>query len=173
MDTKSILILVGLFAFIVIFKLISQKLSGKTQKESVAKEPTVYRYERKNYIMSRAENDFYKLLVDAAGPTNSVFPQVHLSAIIEHRVKGQNWKGAFSHINGKSVDYVICDKVSNRPLVAVELDDSSHEAEDRRTRDTEVERIFDEAKMPLLRFPGANAQSPVSVRQRVAEVLSN
>jgi len=42
--------------------------------------------------------------------------------VLEHRIKGQDWKAAFRRINGKSVDFVICDKAYIKPLLAIELD---------------------------------------------------
>jgi hypothetical protein len=81
-----------------------------------------------------------------------IFPQVHLSAILDHRVKGQEWHYAFRHINGKSVDYVLCNKNTLEPTYAIELDDYTHDKADRRERDVEVERIFEAASLPLVRF---------------------
>ena len=39
-----------------------------------------------------------------------------------------------------------------RPTYAIELDDYTHNAPARRKRDAEVERIFEEANLPLVRF---------------------
>ena len=113
-----------------------------------------YKYFRKKYFMTAAERDFLKLLEEALAGEYYIFPQVHLSTILSHKVKGQNWKGAFSHINGKSVDFVLCDKQDIKPLVAIELDDSSHDSEARKKRDAIVEAIFEQAKVPLVRFSG-------------------
>ena len=63
---------------------------------------------------------------------------------------------AFRHINGKSVDFVLCDKETLRPAYAIELDDLTHEQSDRRKRDAEVERIFKEANLPSVRFKNKN-----------------
>ena len=37
-------------------------------------------------------------------------------------------------------------------MYAVELDDYTHDSADRKERDSEVERIFSEANLPLVRF---------------------
>lgn len=112
----------------------------------------LFMYRRKTYIMTHAEQDFFFRLTKATEGRYYIFPQVHLSAIIDHKIKGQSWRGAFRHINGKSVDYVLCDKALLKPLLAIELDDYSHDGEVRRIRDEEVERIFNYAQLPLLRF---------------------
>jgi len=102
--------------------------------------------------MTRTEADFFLKLERAVSERYYVFPQVHLSAILDHKAKGQDWKYAFRHINGKSVDFVLCDRKTLRPFYAIELDDFTHNAADRKKRDSEVERIFKAANLPLVRF---------------------
>lgn len=92
------------------------------------------------------------MLNEVLGSKWYVVPQIHLSALLNHKVKGQNWKGAFQHINGKSVDFVLLSKETTKPICAIELDDSSHDRTDRSARDDEVERIFKQANIPLARF---------------------
>ena len=113
------------------------------------------------------------MLLEAVGNEYHVYPQVHLSAIIDHKVEGQNWKAAFSHINGKSVDFVICDKRNFRPLAGIELDDKTHEARSRQLRDVEVERIFVEAGLNLIRVPSSEAKNPATVKHLVREGIDS
>jgi hypothetical protein len=102
--------------------------------------------------MTRSEYDFYTHLQELFGDRFLIFPQVHISAIIDHKVKGQSWRKAFFNINGKSVDYVFCDKEHVEPILAIELDDPSHKWRRRVRRDQEVEQMFREANLPLFRF---------------------
>src|SRR6266702_5582856 len=93
------------------------KNTKKSDKSSI-----IYRYGRKDFFMNRAEHELFDVLNEVVGSSYYVFPQVHLSTILEHRIKGQDWRAAFRRINGKSVDFVICDKAYIRPLLAIELD---------------------------------------------------
>jgi hypothetical protein len=68
---------------------------------------TIYNYYAKQYFITKSENDFFRMLNSVAGDRYFIFPQVHLSAILDEKIKGQNWKAAFKHINEKSVDYVL------------------------------------------------------------------
>lgn len=129
--------------------------------------PPMYHYERRDLIMTRAENDFFKMLDTAVGENYYVFPQVHLSSLFEHKVHGQDWWKAFHHINKKSVDFVICDKQTVRPLAAIELDDWSHKLDKRKVRDIEVERIFKGANFPLLRFGHNGPYTPQSIAESI------
>ena len=138
----------------------------------IAKLKNTYHYGRRDYLMSQSESIFLKTLFDVVGDDYHVFPQVHLSAILdEKKVKGQNWKAAFRHINGKSVDYVICDKRSIKPLLAVELDDWSHDAQDRRDRDAEVERILQGAGLPIVRFDKRKGLNKEDIKKRIFEAI--
>jgi hypothetical protein len=138
-------------------------------KEGYAQKKAVYHYKNKNYIMTRSENEFFKLLINVAGDRYYVFPQVHLSAILDEKIKGQSWKAAFRHINGKSVDFVLCDKENLKPTYAVELDDNSHERSDRQERDIEVERIFQATDLPLVRFSDYKNLSEDDIAKRFYE----
>lgn len=116
------------------------------------KDKKQYTYTPKDSLMTATEMDFYWKLNKVVDNRYFIYPQVHLSALLDHRVVGQNWKGAFYHINAKSVDYVLCSKTTLQPIYAIELDDPSHDRIDRINRDIEVERIFSEANVPLVRF---------------------
>jgi len=111
-----------------------------------------YEYRKKQFFLTRSENEFYKKLVEAVGSEYYVFAQAHLPTLVDHKIRGQDWRAALAHINRKSVDFVLCDKQYISPKLAIELDDSSHERPDRRERDEEVERILKYAGVPLLRF---------------------
>lgn len=135
-------------------------------------QPSVkYHYKSKAFVMTKPENDFFDTLTEVVGSNFYVFPQMHLSSILDHTTVGQSWKGAFSTINQKSVDYVICSKAYRQPLLAIELDDSSHDTEDREQRDANVAHMLAEAHIPLIRFRNVRSLSKEEISQRVHEKL--
>lgn len=112
-----------------------------------------YKYMKKTYLLTQPEHQFFDSLLKMVGAEYHVFPQIHLASILNHKVRnGQNWRGAFRHIDEKSVDFVLCDKERISPILAIELDDRTHERPDRRERDREVERILADVGLPLLRL---------------------
>ncbi len=121
--------------------------------------------------MTSTETKFFELLKDAVGNEYNIFPQIHLSAFLDHEVGEQWWEGAFSHVNQKSVDYLVCDKKHLKPLVAIELDDSSHNRKDRISRDRNVEQILEESNMPLVRFSAREELSVEDIKKRVLEKI--
>lgn len=131
-----------------------------------------YHYSRKSFFLTRAEHDCYDALVEAVGAEYRIFAQVHLSNLVDHEVRGQDWHAALAHINRKSVDFVLCDKAFLSPKLAIELDDKSHERPDRQERDLEVERILSAAGMPLLRLENHGSFHPGELSQRIKEALT-
>jgi hypothetical protein len=129
-----------------------------------------YEYRKKEYLMTEPERKCFYALVEAVGNKYWVFPQVHLAAFLDHKIVGQNWYGAFRHIDEKSVDFVLCDKQNLSLKLAIELDDRSHERPDRQERDREVERILKEAKMPLLRLRHEDL-NPSDLSQKISILI--
>ncbi len=166
--TKMYIILGIMIVVIVILKFFLKDFSLDTPE----KKKTIYKYKRKDFLITKTENEFFHILIEILNNQYHVFTQVHLDAILDHKIDGQNWKPAFRHINEKSVDFVICDKEYLRPLLAIELDDKSHEREDRIERDTNVESILKDAGMPLLRIQNNTYLNKEEVRNLVLEKLN-
>lgn len=155
--------------------LLSIKISRKEQLPSdnaKGKSTANYQYQAKMSMMSRAEEGVFRKLVDLCEGQCYVVPQIHLSSLFEHKIPGQKYSAAFSHINGKSVDFVLLDQKSLKPLCAIELDDSSHNATDRQERDQEVERIFAVAKFPLIRLSQAMASSSEKLGEAIMAAVN-
>jgi len=150
---------------VIILKIYFPEIFLEEEKKSI------YNYKRKDFLMSRAEHEFFDILVSIVGNQYYVFPQIHLSTILDNKVVGQNWRGAFRHIDEKSVDFVICDKAYIKPLLAIELDDSTHDQENRRKRDIEVERILSNANLTLLRFGNNGHFDREEIKRTVLEKL--
>jgi len=149
----EIYLLAAAVVLLIIFGLV---IAGHSNTKRKVFKNNSYQYITKQSPMTMAESEFFFKLERIVSDRYFIFPQVHLSSIFDHRVKGQEWKYAFSHINGKSVDYLLCDKETLMPTYAIELDDYTHERSDRRERDAEVERIFEYAKLPLIRVKNKN-----------------
>ncbi len=121
--------------------------------------PTGYRI--RAGILTPTERCFYGVLCEATGIAERdrpllVLASVRLAEIIEvGHAAGRtrsDWQTAFNRIASKQIDFIVCDADSTRPLVAIELDDRSHDRPDRRRRDTFLAEACGEAGLPLLRI---------------------
>jgi hypothetical protein len=131
-----------------------------------------YKYYAKSYVMTSRENDCFKILNEIFSSKWFVVPQVHLSALLDYRVKGQNWNAAFRHINGKSVDFVLIGKESYKVICVIELDDSTHSKPDRIERDVEIERMFKEAGIPLARISKFESMTKPEIAKVVTDAIN-
>ncbi len=110
-----------------------------------------YPYRVSDRFLTPAEHSFYMVAKKVLGERFLLCPQVPLSAIFFITDK-EDYMAAFGRIARKRVDFLVCDGITIKPLFAIELDDHSHQAQSRMTRDTFVEKVFESASMPLLRF---------------------
>ena len=131
-----------------------------------------YKYYAKSYVMTSRENDCFKILNEIFSSKWFVVPQVHLSALLDYRVKGQNWNAAFRHINGKSVDFVLIGKESYKVICVIELDDSTHSKPDRIERDVEIERMFKEARIPLARINKFESMTKPEIAKVITDAIN-
>ncbi|MBF1038204.1 MAG: DUF2726 domain-containing protein [Candidatus Nanosynbacter sp.] len=131
-----------------------------------------YKYYAKSYVMTSRENECFKILNEVFSSKWFVIPQVHLSALLDYRVKGQNWNAAFRHINGKSVDFVLIGKESFKVICAIELDDSTHNKPERKERDVEIERIFNQARIPLARISKFESMTKPELAKAITDVIN-
>jgi len=164
MDILLYFLAIPIILVIIIKAIVSDSGNQKTS--------TVYRYNRKYVIMTEREQEFYKKLKLVCGDSILIFPQIHLSSLFFHNVKGQNFKLAFRFINRLSVDFVLVDSRNFKTLLAVELDDSTHNEKDRIKRDLIVNDIFKKAHFPLLRVDSVKIDNE-KLKEMILESIKN
>lgn len=96
---------------------------------------------KKRWLLTYNEKDAYRKLQSASAEIGcTIFSKVRLLDLLEP-VSGKNYRSYFYKIQAKHVDFVLLDE----KLVArciVELDDSSHDASDRKERDAFVDEVL-------------------------------
>lgn len=158
--------------FVIFVVVVASVVGGSGSKVRPGSRPW-YRYRSKKYIMTAAEASFFKRLERLFGEKYYIFPQIHLSSLLDHRIKGQNWRGALSTIQRKSVDYALVDRETLVTRCAVELDDGTHDARARIERDMLVEGIFYRADVPLVRVRGVNGMSDEQLIKEFVDAVSD
>lgn len=108
------------------------------------------RYQRK-YLLTKNEWYEYRKLKQFAEQKNlQVCPKVRLLDLIEPRRGDPKYKTLFYKIQAKHVDFVICDQ--NLYVKAIiELDDNSHNQNDRQERDDFVDTILKDVGYLMIR----------------------
>ena len=129
-------------------------------------------YQKKPAMMTRNEQEFYQALLRAAGDRYDVLAMVRIADLlsVEPCPKRISWQ---NRINCKHVDFVLCDIESQEALLAIEVDDRSHEQKRRQDRDYFVDRAFAAAGLPLLRVQATRKYSAKELRKAIdAEMQS-
>jgi very-short-patch-repair endonuclease len=70
---------------------------------------------------------------------------------------------AQNKINAKHVDFLLIQKSDGKPVLGIELDDKSHDEEDRAARDAFVDTVFASAGLPILHVPVKQSYDPKEV----------
>ena len=79
-------------------------------------------------------------------------------------------KGFWSKISQKHIDFVLVDASDTAIRLAIELDDRSHDRQDRRARDAFVDGALDVAGIPILRVPAAGEYDARTLRTAIGEM---
>ena len=129
-----------------------------------AAESPPFPFLRKKYFFSAAERSFYEVLWRAAGDQIHVFAKVRLADVVYVARGTGSWQTHFNRIQSKHIDFLLCDRQKIAPLVAIELDDSSHDANARESRDQVVDAVCEAAGLPIIRITAQRAYTPESLR---------
>lgn len=80
-------------------------------------------------------------------------------------------QAARNRINRRHVDFLLVRAKDLSPVAGIELDDSSHEEEDRQQRDAFVDSAFASAGLPLLHVPVQRSYSPADIKAKLATLV--
>lgn len=126
-------------------------------------------YRRSESLLTPAERSFYEVLRGVVGDDVHLFAKVRLADLVWLPHALDNRQAHLNRITSKHIDFVLCERHSVAPVLAVELDDSSHQARDRRQRDVFVNEVLHAAGLPLLRVPVQRSY----VSDEVAELIDS
>ena len=109
-----------------------------------AKEDDGNRYKAKKCLLSRPEMTAYAILKTMLEPKYRVYPQIALLSIVD-KLTNTSYRNELFRI----IDFVVFDN-SLKPLLAIELNDASHNRKDRRERDEKVKDILSKAGIKIV-----------------------
>ncbi len=107
-------------------------------------------YVRKDFLLTKAERAFFDVLQSAVGGRMLIFSKVRIADLVYLPKGTEKRQTHINRVQSKHVDFVLCDLKSIRPMLAIELDDSSHDRADRVARDEFVDDVMAAAGLPML-----------------------
>ena len=152
MELLLIALLVVAAAYIIVQKLKPIQKANTTDKAPAEKANIDYTTMYKpQWLFSYAEKDAFRAINAACATLGyTALAKVRLFDLVEPQ-SGKHYKTLRYKIQAKHVDFVIC----NEKLVArviVELDDNSHNTQERKTRDTFVDSVLTNCGYKVLRY---------------------
>lgn len=139
---------------------------GRGVQKPEAQRSEALPYRLRDDFLSPAEKSFHDVLTVALESRLVVCPKVNLADIFFVTRPNEN-TGARSRISQKHLDFLLCEPGTMKPVLGIELDDSSHSRPDRQERDAFVDGVFSVAGLPLRHVP---ARTGYSVPELVAMV---
>lgn len=152
-------------AFIVAILLIALQILRASGNDSSAKG---FAFARRSPYMRQDEIQLYVRLSTALKDAH-VFPQVAMSAFVQHRGKERAARNMFAQ---KYVDYLVCERNSMRPLYVIELDGASHRGAGAQKRDRQKNEVLASAGIPIKRYNSKDVDFIVVLRDYMSVVAT-
>lgn len=119
-----------------------------------------YPYLVRDDFLSRAEQSFFLTLQTVVTDQALICAKVSLGDLFYVKSGDPSiYRSYTNKIDRKHVDFLLCDPKTLKPILGIELDDKSHQREDRKNRDEFVEKVFLTAKLPLVRISARQSYS--------------
>lgn len=130
---------------------------SQTQPQIIQQPITAVQQPKKQYpyivvpnLLTAKEYRFYQSLKPIADKYRlEIMCKVRLADLVLIPKQIANYMKWFNHVKAKHIDFVLC-APDMEPVLLIEVDDYTHDREDRKQRDEFVDSIFEEAKIKLL-----------------------
>lgn len=130
-----------ILGFAMILKILDSKIKPKTNYREA--------YQARTLLTKREHQEYLKLKQYAADRGWLICPKVRLWDLIEPKKGRSNRKELENKIRSKHVDFVLVDP-ELKVIGVLELDDSTHDREDRKSRDSFVRDALEGAGITLI-----------------------
>ena len=150
-----------LFAILLCVSLIRMVVTGA--RAARMSSPAGLPYRLRSSLLTPTELSFFHVLRDAL-PEYTICPMVRVADIVNPTTTRY---ADLNRITAKHADFVVCDSKSLSPLAVVELDDTSHEREDRQKRDAFVDAVYGKVGLTVVHIRPARAYEASDIRLRV------
>jgi len=162
----------GVVVVVVILAVIAsvvKKGKGRASRGAGAAEASPFR--RNKFFLTTAEQSFFGCLKEAISGRWELFAKVRLLDLLwlpRETQDKQRWRNT---VQSKHVDFLLCDRKTLMPLLAVELDDSSHRRPDRQERDDFVNKVLESAGIPVLRATARSLYDTRALGEEIQKML--
>jgi len=157
MNLKTILSTIAILFMVFVMKIVSDMLKprkGNSGQKKFGYKITANDFQIRPSLLNGNERVFFEQLKLAIGGVYDIYPQVQLGAIFQP-IKQWHNRAELSRLN-KRIDFVLFNKNTQTPKIAIELDGYSHSNPKSFNRDEFISSIFQKYNIPLVRFNNGN-----------------
>ena len=142
-------------------------VSAPCSERVVTVKKSGFLYEAKKTLLSPSEQGFFRAILSAVPEGFCVFPQINLASFIERMDDARFRNELF-----RNVDFLITD-AAYCPRFIIEINDQTHMTADRRERDEKVQKICEEAGIPILKLWTSYGINPDYIKGRIEALLQS
>lgn len=123
-------------------------------------------------LLSQTELVFYGILRQIIQEDIVICPKVGLNEIfIENsKEKKENYK-YLNKISMKPIDFLLCSSNNLKPILVIDLEDGYYNRKNRIERDRLLNKLFNEANLPLLRFERKKSYKLHEIKEKLDLIL--
>ncbi|QMU62283.1 MAG: DUF2726 domain-containing protein [Gammaproteobacteria bacterium] len=146
---------------------------SKLRLEPSARLPEVstptYTFQVNQYILSRAEQNFYKVLSQGLCSQFIILMKVRVADVLQPTtgISKNEWTSSFNKIKSKHFNFLLCSQDTYEIIAAIELDDRSNNQADRKKRDAFLNAACESASFPLIRITARQIYSAQEIKSAV------
>ena len=126
-----------------------------------------YLYDTKKVLISNSEQTYYSAILSSLPNGYHAFPQVNLASFIV-----KNDDSPFHNELFRNVDFLITNERYS-PLFIIEINDQTHLNPERKERDEKVQKICEEAGIPIVKFWTSYGVNEEYIQNKILETLSS
>lgn len=146
-----LLFVTGFWVLIFFYKnlRLDSELKELSDKYFLLAENKGYFSKKKNFIRND-ELVFFRTISDLYRDKYYIFPQVHLSELIDVTSGYRDHENLYRLLGNKSIDFLLADKEVLKPIAAIELNGGIHLTDKQKQRDELKKSVFKIANIPLI-----------------------
>lgn len=153
----------------------NRSLAGRLRdlwKTSSDEIPDLYPYKLRDPLLPAVETRFYQILLAIIGKRVVICPKMRLADLFRVQASNEHYKAFYRRIANRSVDFLLCERYTLKPLLAIELYDHNQPNALRKRRDPFIDKVFKAAKLPILHLVTQKEYNLKALALRIAPYLT-
>ena len=129
-------------------------------------------YRRSKSLLTYRERILYRVLKKSVNDEYLIMAKVRMADFIWLANEPEDRKLHINKILCKHVDFLLCNKFRQMPVLVIELDDPSHQWPGRAERDKFKDDVFTSVGIPILRVIMQDNYSVSELKEQIKEYIS-